>query len=320
MVTPATLRLAAGARSSTGDLGPPRALTEMDKTIPTREPKRRKKGGDDDKSKHDGHINGPTTERVWRFVKSGMEGSVGVPWSSCGQGLSAASVTRGEGSGEGTRHHCTRTYKGAAAEQGSRRSRSRRQRADTEKKRPKSPELPKGGIQSHPSTSAKVKPAPREKPSPVDSETKAPEPSPPKQWQGRRYGTWTHDEASLGERPRCLHLFAGPQRAGDLADCLKKFGWATCSVDILQLYKTDLLDDQVRRSILEDIREGYFDAVFLGTPCETYSALRKERPGPRPLRSKEEITGLSSDYHQRRRRKGGQSTYRVFLSGDEGML
>ena len=204
-----------------------------------------------------------------------------------------------------------RETKGAPAERENRRSRSRRRRAETEKKRPKSPELPKGGIRSHPSTSAKVKPAPQEAPSQEEQEAKAPDTSVPKQWPGRRYGTWTHDEASLGERPRCLHLFAGPQRKGDLADCLKKFGWATCSVDILQLHRTDLLDDQTRRAILEDIREGYFDAVFLGTPCETYSALRKERPGPRPLRSKEEITGLSSGLSPEEKKKlkeGNQHT------------
>lgn len=83
----------------------------------------------------------------------------------------------------------------------------------------------------------------------------------PKQWQGGKYGRWTHDEKTLGERPRCLHLFSGPQRSGDLAEALKKFGWATCSVDILQPHKSDLLDDQTRRAILDAIREGRFDAV-----------------------------------------------------------
>lgn len=136
----------------------------------------------------------------------------------------------------------------------------------------------------------------------------------PKQWQGGKYGRWTHDEKTLGERPRCLHLFSGPQRSGDLAEALKKFGWATCSVDILQPHKSDLLDDQTRRAILDDIREGRFDAVFLGTPCETYSALRKERPGPRPLRSAEEITGLSTGLSQEEKKKLKEGNERTEFS------
>ena len=85
VVTPATLRLAQGAsRSSAGDLGPPRALTEMDRTAPTHEPKKRKKGGDDDKSKHDG--------QKWTHNRKGVEicgkwnsGKCGVdkPQSKC---------------------------------------------------------------------------------------------------------------------------------------------------------------------------------------------------------------------------------------------
>ena len=108
------------------------------------------------------------------------------------------------------------------------------------------------------------------------------------------YGSWTHSKEDLGDRPRCLHLFSGPQRPGDLAEQLKEKGWAVCSVDIKQPHPTDLLDQGVRQKILKDIRDKRYDHVYVGTPCETYSALREQQPGPRPLRSEEEIMGLSS--------------------------
>ncbi len=132
-----------------------------------------------------------------------------------------------------------------------------------------------------------------------------------KQYRGERYGSWTHPPEALGERPRCLHLFSGPEREGDLADSLMKLGWAVCSVDIHQPHKTDLLDVHVREAILEDIANGMYDHVMLGTPCETYSNLRKEPPGPRPLRSKEEIAGLSSglsDSEKKQLKEGNEHT------------
>lgn len=106
---------------------------------------------------------------------------------------------------------------------------------------------------------------------------------PSRQFQGSLYGSWTHSKEDLGDRPRCLHLFSGPQRPGDLAEQLKAKGWAVCSVDLKQPHPTDLLDQGVRQRILKDVREKRYDHVFLGTPCETYSALREQQPGPRPI-------------------------------------
>lgn len=110
---------------------------------------------------------------------------------------------------------------------------------------------------------------------------------------------------------KCLHLFSGPQRKGDLADCLSQLGWAVCSVDISQPHRSDLLDINVREAILEDVERGEFDHVMLGTPCETYSHLRREPPGPRPLRSKEEIAGISSglsEAEKKQLREGNEHT------------
>eukprot|EP00435_Cladocopium_sp_Y103_P068525 s347_g31.t1 len=47
-----------------------------------------------------------------------------------------------------------------------------------------------------------------------------------------------------------------------------------------------------RKAIIEDIVAQYWDAIYLGTPCETYSALREIQPGPRPLRSPNELSGI----------------------------
>ena len=65
-------------------------------------------------------------------------------------------------------------------------------------------------------------------------------------------------------------------------------------MDIKRPHPTDLLDQGVRQKILKDVRDKRYDHVYVGTPCETYSALREQQPGPRPLRSEEEIMGLSS--------------------------
>ncbi len=76
-------------------------------------------------------------------------------------------------------------------------------------------------------------------------------------------------------------------------------GWAVSSVDSSQIHATDLLDDRVTSSIMTDLKDGMFDFVFLATPCSnTYSALREIPPGPRPLRSAAELTGLKKGLNQ----------------------
>ena len=54
-----------------------------------------------------------------------------------------------------------------------------------------------------------------------------------------------------------------------------------------------MLDQAVRTAIIEDIQAQYWDAILLGTPCETYSALMEIKPGPCPLRSPQELNGIS---------------------------
>ena len=117
---------------------------------------------------------------------------------------------------------------------------------------------------------------------------------PGKGQKGPYYGYWTHNTKEVVQKPRCLHLFSGPPREGDLAQQLASLGWATCSCDILQTSPTNLLDQGTRARIIQDVHDGLYDHIFLGTPCETFSALREIQPGPRPLRSESELTGITS--------------------------
>ena len=135
-------------------------------------------------------------------------------------------------------------------------------------------------------------------------------------FKGKRYGCWTHDPEQLGSKPRCLHLFSGPERKGDLADMLKELGWAVCSCDIKQPIPTNLLDQATKAAVLEDVEMQVFDAVFLGTPCETYSALREIRPGPKPLRSESELMGVSSGLNEAEKKQLMEGNLHTEFSAD----
>ena len=197
-------------------------------------------------------------------------------------------VTRGVGGWEFSSTHPQFTHTGGEAEPEPQRSRSPRR---------KRPAEPSTGLEKA-STGYSWKPEPAEKSKELHPKSKPRDPretrekrhpkgpmaieeGEPKRFAGERYGSWTHDPKNLGNRPRCLHLFSGPQRPNGLAEELAKLGWAVCSVDKEQPISTDLLDNVVREAIMEDVEAG--DHIMLGTPCETYSRLRKEPPGPRPL-------------------------------------
>lgn len=63
------------------------------------------------------------------------------------------------------------------------------------------------------------------------------------------------------------------------------------------------------------IAEGEYDAVFLGTPCETYSALREIQPGPRPLRSAEQLEGLTEGLSDREKKQLKEGNAHTDFSG-----
>ena len=111
----------------------------------------------------------------------------------------------------------------------------------------------------------------------------------------KKYGFWQAREGPLQDNPKALILFAGRSRPGDLSHCLARLGWVVCSVDTKSPKPTDVLEGTVWEVISGDIEAGYFEAVWIATPCGTFSPLRENPPGPRPLRSIQAIEGLPKD-------------------------
>ncbi|CAE7663019.1 Eef2k, partial [Symbiodinium necroappetens] len=94
----------------------------------------------------------------------------------------------------------------------------------------------------------------------------------------REYGTWLEQPSdSFVTRPWVLVLFSGRRRRGDLPNWLAHYGLMVC-------YKWSQVE--------KDINDGNFAACWAATPCGTFSPLREVRPGPRPLRTVEEIEGV----------------------------
>ena len=78
-------------------------------------------------------------------------------------------------------------------------------------------------------------------------------------------------------------------------------GWDCVDIDIVNadpapgapeqdLKKLSLWDE-----VSADLADGLYDAIVMGTPCETASRARTGPPGPRPLRSASHIYGLPRD-------------------------
>eukprot|EP00435_Cladocopium_sp_Y103_P040399 s39_g11.t1 len=319
VITPATLRLAQ-SRSI------PAPLSALDKTgvsldaEPEREPKKSKKRKAkeiDDKSKHDG--------KCFTHNRRGMEICANWNQGRCGkspkpQGVAGAPAAASQ-----------RRISGAAAK-GSADARSRSRsplKRNPKLQRPPEPGKPPPGKpvakrpparkpaakdDEAPGLTAKAAPATPASAAKATSSTA--QSSSQQFFKGTSYGCWTHDPDKLAAKPRCLHLFAGPARQGDVADQLTKLGWAVCSCDTKQPIPTNLLDQATRAAILQDITDQVYDAVFLGTPCETYSALRETPPGPRPLRSAEEIMGKSTGLNDAEKKQLAEGNQHTEFSAD----
>ena len=97
-----------------------------------------------------------------------------------------------------------------------------------------------------------------------------------------------------------LHLLSGyTLRPDGLAAILRTLGWDCSDIDIVNsgVPGEDAASHDLRRASLwdqiqNDMRQGQYQAIFMGTPCETASKARTGPPGPRPLRSVEHIYGL----------------------------
>ena len=130
---------------------------------------------------------------------------------------------------------------------------------------------------------------PEPKPAPREDDCLFPVESDPP----RKYGYWScSSNRNFEERPKALVIFAGKPRVGDLHQTLVSLGWRVCSIDTMSPKPTNLLDDAVWGMILEDLSSSFYDALWLATPCETFSPLRGQGPGPRPVRSVQHIAGL----------------------------
>lgn len=87
-------------------------------------------------------------------------------------------------------------------------------------------------------------------------------------------------------RVRVLHVFSGlANRPGSLGRAVRDLGGACIEVDILNGEHHDVLDNRLADALIAAVVEGQFDAVMMGTPCNTFSVARMhDDGGPRQLR------------------------------------
>ena len=108
----------------------------------------------------------------------------------------------------------------------------------------------------------------------------------------RMYGYWKVGPGPKAHKPWALILFSGRSRPGDLQHALCSKGWRVCAIDIAAPRRTDLLCEATWENISMDLVAGKYKALWIATPCETFSPLREKQPGPRVLRTLEAISGL----------------------------
>ena len=114
-------------------------------------------------------------------------------------------------------------------------------------------------------------------------------------WHKYRYGCTNLEPELWADQPRCLLVFSGKSRPGDLASYLGAEGWIVVIVDKVAPEPTDVPSEHYLDKILADTETGMYDVVGCATPCETLSPLRESPPGPRPLRSLDKPDGLPSE-------------------------
>lgn len=86
---------------------------------------------------------------------------------------------------------------------------------------------------------------------------------------------------------RVLHLFSGKTpREPSLGHAIRALGHQCVEVDLLNGLHHDLTATALGDAIVAALRAGLYDAVFMGTPCNTFSVARMRRDGgPAQLRS-----------------------------------
>lgn len=83
-----------------------------------------------------------------------------------------------------------------------------------------------------------------------------------------------------------LHLFSGPaERMDGFAKHLEALQADCVEYDVVNGEEQDLVSDEVWRAVIRDIRDGQYDGMLAGPPCNTYTNARKDDGiGPLPLR------------------------------------
>ena len=99
-------------------------------------------------------------------------------------------------------------------------------------------------------------------------------------------------QATGGSRgTKTLHLFSGPKdRPDSLTAALRTRGLTSTDFDLTDGF--DLRDDLVYTKLTADIKEGVYNFIVAGPPCNTFSRVRSHPGGPPPLRSSEHPYGL----------------------------
>ena len=90
-----------------------------------------------------------------------------------------------------------------------------------------------------------------------------------------------------------LYLFAGRERHADIGLFLKEMAAKNgCNLvldefDILRGEDQDLAQDDTWETLKSKLQHGFYDAVVVAPPCNTFSRARHNTqfPGPKPLRS-----------------------------------
>ena len=116
---------------------------------------------------------------------------------------------------------------------------------------------------------------------------------------------------------RVLHLFAGPADRRDGVAANIRNGGGTCEdVDTVNTYlpDMDIADDSIWARYKARLRDGEFDVVAAGPPCGSFSPVRRIRPGPPVLRSKEFLYGFPKS--QARERQLGPDDFETIRMGN----
>ena len=104
----------------------------------------------------------------------------------------------------------------------------------------------------------------------------------------------------MADKLRCLYLFSGKRRVGDLRECLAAS--LKCSEATLVMREIDaergrrnqnLLSAKLQNALMAEVVAGKFDLVVASPPCSTFSRARSASvSGPPPLRSRLHARGF----------------------------